>query len=473
MIVLSGQAQWTNPVRGWWAGINPENQQVQGELQGSLCLAHLVWQEDAPITYKEQTPENPKRIVYRRFTESGVGQTLSGTWSVAQAWEGTRFRNPSISLYAEGNLSVVWSDERDIFRSDWNGSGWGTVRRMHRGYNASLATGFERPSLLDQRYLYVSPYITQTGAPLYRLRVGPQERQEEEMAVEYAREIGLEIDENSLLHLVLDEPVIDDGALERKRRLRFIPLADTMQFRTLDEFCSALSTEPFIVNGSSGRDSVRVSGAVNLRILHRQNRSVAEEGKENPPNIETKKKQFHIIAMDHETGRKLRTLGLVQIASGRTTFRQAGSLAGLSGQNIRIGVQSVGLPNVRPTMPGSVTEVYRVVTDTSVAVRNPIAKASDTPDKETAVPAEFALHPAYPNPFNPSTSIRFDLPKPANVSIVAYDLLGREVAIMVDEFKDAGYYEVTFDASNLSSGVYLYKLSAETFTNVKKMLLIR
>jgi len=90
-----------------------------------------------------------------------------------------------------------------------------------------------------------------------------------------------------------------------------------------------------------------------------------------------------------------------------------------------------------------------------------------------AMPMEFALMPSYPNPFNPSTTIRFELPKASQVKLTVYDLLGREVVVLVNEPKPAGGYEVKFDGSNLASGVYFYRLQAGSFVATKKLLLLR
>jgi beta-glucuronidase len=114
-----------------------------------------------------------------------------------------------------------------------------------------------------------------------------------------------------------------------------------------------------------------------------------------------------------------------------------------------------------------------------------------------ALPAEFSLEQNYPNPFNPETRIRFRVPSGggarsavstgagyggsarragsagAEVRLAVYDLLGREVAVLVDERKDPGSYEVTFDAARLSSGIYLYQLRAGAFTATKKMAVVK
>jgi hypothetical protein len=85
----------------------------------------------------------------------------------------------------------------------------------------------------------------------------------------------------------------------------------------------------------------------------------------------------------------------------------------------------------------------------------------------------YRLEQNYPNPFNPTTNITYVLPKAENVSLKVYDVLGREVATLVNEVKPAGAYTVPFNASNLASGVYFYKLQAGSFVQTKKMMLVK
>ncbi len=89
------------------------------------------------------------------------------------------------------------------------------------------------------------------------------------------------------------------------------------------------------------------------------------------------------------------------------------------------------------------------------------------------IPTKFELYQNYPNPFNPTTTIEFDLPEKVHVRLVVYDVLGREIKRLVDEELGAGKYEVKFDASNLSSGIYFYVLDAGKFRGVKKMVLMK
>ncbi|MEO8665597.1 MAG: T9SS type A sorting domain-containing protein, partial [Ignavibacteria bacterium] len=90
---------------------------------------------------------------------------------------------------------------------------------------------------------------------------------------------------------------------------------------------------------------------------------------------------------------------------------------------------------------------------------------------------KFELSQNYPNPFNPSTTINYDLPFDSKVSIKLYDMSGKEVGSLLNEVKTAGYYSINYNASGLSSGVYLYKISAEAtgnnFVSTKKMILVK
>ena len=88
-------------------------------------------------------------------------------------------------------------------------------------------------------------------------------------------------------------------------------------------------------------------------------------------------------------------------------------------------------------------------------------------------PAAFALEQNYPNPFNPSTLIRYSLPSTEQVSLKVFDMLGREVAVLVNARQAAGRYEVSFNAMNLPSGLYFYRLQAGSYSETRKMMLIR
>jgi len=89
------------------------------------------------------------------------------------------------------------------------------------------------------------------------------------------------------------------------------------------------------------------------------------------------------------------------------------------------------------------------------------------------IPSEFRLSQNYPNPFNPSTTIYYSIPELSFVTLRVYDVLGKEVATLINEEKPAGSYEVEFDANELTSGIYFYKIQAGSFVETKKMVLMK
>jgi len=98
---------------------------------------------------------------------------------------------------------------------------------------------------------------------------------------------------------------------------------------------------------------------------------------------------------------------------------------------------------------------------------------TDIKDVRNNLPESFLLQQNYPNPFNPTTSISYSIKEMGLVTLKIFDVLGREVSVLVNEVKEPGKYNINFDASKLSSGVYIYLLNAGSFTSSKKMILTK
>jgi hypothetical protein len=89
------------------------------------------------------------------------------------------------------------------------------------------------------------------------------------------------------------------------------------------------------------------------------------------------------------------------------------------------------------------------------------------------IPTSFALEQNYPNPFNPATTIKYALPARSRVTLAVFNTLGQQVATLVEGEMEGGHHEVTFDASSLASGVYLYRLTAGDYVQARRLVLLR
>ncbi|MFA6470222.1 MAG: T9SS type A sorting domain-containing protein [Bacteroidota bacterium] len=127
---------------------------------------------------------------------------------------------------------------------------------------------------------------------------------------------------------------------------------------------------------------------------------------------------------------------------------------------------------------------YNSTANAEISLNEKVVDASDVLNKTTSetihlgfdgatIVTEYGLDQNYPNPFNPSTKIAFALPQNGNVTLKVFDAIGREVAVLVNEYKDAGRYSVDFNASRLSSGIYIYRLQAGDKTMTKRMSLVK
>jgi choice-of-anchor B domain-containing protein len=96
-----------------------------------------------------------------------------------------------------------------------------------------------------------------------------------------------------------------------------------------------------------------------------------------------------------------------------------------------------------------------------------------TENNNENIPKSFSLKQNYPNPFNPTTTIKYLLPEGSHVTLKVYDLLGKQVGLLVDEYKSAGEYSINYDASRLASGIYLYSLNAGGHSETKRMTLVK
>lgn len=122
--------------------------------------------------------------------------------------------------------------------------------------------------------------------------------------------------------------------------------------------------------------------------------------------------------------------------------------------------------------PEDTTDNTSAWADTSLNHPVEVKKPVGVEDEKT-LPTQFNLKQNYPNPFNPNTTISYSVPIQTNVNISVFDITGKEIAILVNEVKNPGNYDVNFSAKNLPSGIYYYKITTNEYTETKKMVLLK
>lgn len=143
-------------------------------------------------------------------------------------------------------------------------------------------------------------------------------------------------------------------------------------------------------------------------------------------------------------------------------------LSALSGQVV--GIYTTGFAKPADNYNGRPFGLVALHEDgTVVELQQATSAATDIAD----IPSDFGLGQNYPNPFNPTTTIQYSLPEQAEVRLNVYNLMGQRVATLVNDTQSAGHHSISFDASSLSSGVYIYRIQAGSFTQTRKMLMIK
>jgi hypothetical protein len=148
----------------------------------------------------------------------------------------------------------------------------------------------------------------------------------------------------------------------------------------------------------------------------------------------------------------------------KSAFGNGGSVS--NGGNFRI-AGTVGQPFIGMAANGSHQNLA------GFWYQQPASITTGVDDASSGLPAVYRLEQNYPNPFNPSTTIQFALPQRNSVTLKIFNVLGREVAILVNEEMAAGVHKIVFDAKRLASGMYFYRLQAGNFWQVKRLILMK
>jgi hypothetical protein len=163
---------------------------------------------------------------------------------------------------------------------------------------------------------------------------------------------------------------------------------------------------------------------------------------------------------------------MVQLLASNADTAQASAYADATTGNFTIPVSNkirnynILAVNLPPGVGGGLVNAHPG--DTGVTL-----DLTSVDERETGIPSRFALEQNYPNPFNPSTKINFDIPSTSHVVLAVFNVVGQEVARLVDAEQHAGKYTASFDGARLPSGIYFYRLEAGTTVATRKLLLLK
>ncbi|HZW39055.1 MAG TPA: T9SS type A sorting domain-containing protein [Ignavibacteriaceae bacterium] len=235
--------------------------------------------------------------------------------------------------------------------------------------------------------------------------------------------------------------------------INFVELPDSINFLNIDDVNSYLESKPIVIGENS---------SINFGVQY------GVEGIEYAKCIlqEDKNVQFKLIAIDAFNNNIVgEYLNYTFNKDSLPSFGYANyslNTQGLEGKTIKLKIL------LNDNLEGNYSIVHKFI-DNIALPKTSIIELNSSHKKVT----EYYLTQNYPNPFNPSTTISYSLPSKGFTSLKVYDILGNQIATLVDEYKPAGSYTIDFNASNLSSGVYFYSLTSGSFTMNKKMILMK
>lgn len=236
----------------------------------------------------------------------------------------------------------------------------------------------------------------------------------------------------------------------------FIDIEDGIRFSTTSELSQCIVTKPFSLNDNSILTlsiATGVTDSITAKKLFKENEYL----------------KFNIELVETNSGNVLASFNAFEYKLNKmekqNIITHTLNAEGVGEKEVQIRL------NLSENIAGEYT-MSQLISDNKVLS---LGKESgqEKLDETNLLVSEYGLFNNYPNPFNPSTIIKYQLLKGGHVKLRVYDILGREVKILVDEFQTNGRYEIEFNGSNLPSGIYFYRLEANDFVDSKKMVLVK
>jgi hypothetical protein len=263
--------------------------------------------------------------------------------------------------------------------------------------------------------------------------------------------VGILAKNNAQFSFGLGDVTVDGQTID------FVELPDTVKLTSAKNLSQYLETEPFELN-----DASNFSYSIYYLVTDTAQAKLAlgAEGKIN----------YRIELVDDKTGK---TIGVYNNLAFSDSHLEKYATQGYEVSTKGIGSKQVRL---RLVVQDNLSPVYTIAQKYAASTAF-LQKDGKAPEKlqynETMAVTEYGLAQNYPNPFNPSTMISYAIPEPGVVTVKVFDILGKEVTTLVNEYKSEGRYTVAFDASRLSSGIYIYRIQTGKYSATRKMQLLK
>jgi len=349
---------------------------------------------------------------------------------------------------------VIWNEVSDNSTRFTDSYSLSTIYNLNSsGQAVQLSNGADRNSMYASVFTNSSePYHFNTSASIgsidmHKISVASNDNNIGRGGVVIEDSVGIYF---SIQKIQLDNQVID-----------FEAASDTLTINNINQLNKYLISKPFTLTDTSSLFcSVQygVTDTIKAKNIFGTNGSVS----------------YALTLVDANTGQTIGNINGVTFDNNNVPYYRTRSYQvstnGIGGRQARLRL-TANLTNgaVNNTSTGfALTLSYSILGDAILKSR-----MQQVSYEGGEVIKTYSLDQNYPNPFNPSTIINYQILKGGYVTLKVYDILGREVKTLVDGYKAQGSYDVSFDASNLASGVYFYQLKAGEFYSVKKMLLVK
>jgi len=437
-----------------WSNVTFVNSPIYGLVQNDANPSYALTSSPYTQLYDKfivwQATSSGRDIIIANRNFSSVFQTFEPSSS------STHYYKPSVTGHSYSSASLLWHDSssagKDVRKSYYQpeSGGWidpGFVVGTN-GFNAS--TSIANPNGGTAKVVWTegnaSPYVVHVDGPYLSRSVSPDATALESTSFEHRRRVILREADGSFLSVDIGGGALTNGE-QVDQLLEFVSVDDTAKYSP-EQALLTLQSKPFVFPSQS--NGLRVTRSVRTKNV----------------SAFTNQGRIQLELVNPSSGAMIRSFGSLDLKENNGALSvddTARTIPGSIGSTIV--KLRVRVDNLLSSSDARATIINR-------SIENAGGRQA-APKVQAQLPAAISLAQNYPNPFNPLTTIEYSLPEDGRVTLKVYDILGREVLTLLDEFANAGSYRVQFDAKSLASAVYFYRLQVAGFSMVKKMLLLR